>query len=543
MASGDAWNAGWNLGSQLAAHRQARKEDLSDKEFGTNFNELQTNIGNLQQQLATFPKGSKKRDEVQQNLAQALEARNSMFAKQPGAMQKFGHLLHLTKAEPTQLPAPPGYQPTLQARGQAAPVKPPRTPGELRARAEAQMMAGAAPAPATAQSDWAKYLTRWHEVMGPGSEPPTEVKEEFARTGKVTEPKPSAESFKTQSLTLPDGRTMTAQQDVKSGRWFYLTGEPIPDDQLQDAKIAAKDLQPKAAWARDQKGKIYSVNLDAKTHQEIPGTRNYNMVPPSSLTGRITTGFFHYVDPATGNVYQVPETHTSVPVGSGRRGSAAPTPAEQQGSAAAAPAVSAAGAPSAAAAAAPSVSKTPKEARRRIPHQPQAPKVAAAGGAPNAPARGAAPRANGPGRVIGWKGTKDYIDTKTAYEAAIDRTRTMDDNLKSALQGDQQAMISLVANHIGMTLGAQKGARINQAIWNEAVESTPWLARTNARFDSRGYLSGVTLAPEQMRQMVQLAHEKMDVLKQHLGRLNAERGVGGAPKTGGTPGALPPGWK
>jgi hypothetical protein len=149
MASSDAWNAGWNLGSQLAAHRQARKEDLSDKEFGTNFNELQSNIGNLQQKLATFPEGSKERDAVQQNLAQALEARNSMFAKQPGAMQKFGHLLHLTKAEPKQLPAPTGYQPTLQARGQAAPMKPPRTPGELRARAEAQMMAGAAPAPLT----------------------------------------------------------------------------------------------------------------------------------------------------------------------------------------------------------------------------------------------------------------------------------------------------------------------------------------------------------------------------------------------------------
>ena len=54
---------------------------------------------------------------------------------------------------------------------------------------------------------------------------------------------------------------------------------------------------------------------------------------------------------------------------------------------------------------------------------------------------------------------------------------TMDKNLKDALAGDQQAMLSLVANHIGMTLGAQKGARINQAVWNEAVESAPWLAR------------------------------------------------------------------
>jgi hypothetical protein len=104
----------------------------------------------------------------------------------------------------------------------------------------------------------------------------------------------------------------------------------------------------------------------------------------------------------------------------------------------------------------------------------------------------------------------------------------MDENLKNALQGDQQAMISLVANHIGMTLGAQKGARINQAVWNEAVESAPWLSRSGARFDSRCFLSGVTLTSEQMRQMDRLAHEKVNVLKQHLDRLNSERTAGGA---------------
>lgn len=90
------------------------------------------------------------------------------------------------------------------------------------------------------------------------------------------------------------------------------------------------------------------------------------------------------------------------------------------------------------------------------------------------------------------------------------RLAIMEHNLDSALRGDQQAMVSLVANHIGMTLGAQKGARINQAVWDEAIKSRPWLQGAQAKFDDRGYLSGVTLSPEQMHQMVDLAKEIRD---------------------------------
>jgi len=109
------------------------------------------------------------------------------------------------------------------------------------------------------------------------------------------------------------------------------------------------------------------------------------------------------------------------------------------------------------------------------------------------------------------------------YRSAIDLSRTMDQNLKNALNGDQQAMLSLVANHIGMTLGAQKGARINRAVWEEAVSSTPWFDKIAAKFDERGYLAGVTLAPEQMRQMVSLAHEKVEILKQHKEELEYDK--------------------
>lgn len=127
---------------------------------------------------------------------------------------------------------------------------------------------------------------------------------------------------------------------------------------------------------------------------------------------------------------------------------------------------------------------------------------------------------------------QDYTKAKTAinkgkdaYIDALTRSNTMDQNIKDAQNGSQQAMLSLVANHIGMTLGAQKGARITRAVWDEAMASAPWLDTVAAKwfhedasgdkiFD--GYKSGVNLTPEQMTQMVDLAHQRRDVLKKNI---------------------------
>src|SRR6202012_695709 len=96
--------------------------------------------------------------------------------------------------------------------------------------------------------------------------------------------------------------------------------------------------------------------------------------------------------------------------------------------------------------------------------------------------------------------------------------------------------LSLVANHIGMTLGAQKGARINQAVWNEAVASAPWAQTTYAKafhndpdtgdmvFD--GWKGGVNLTPEQMKQMVNLAHERYGTLQDSLKRIEERLNAG-----------------
>ena len=138
---------------------------------------------------------------------------------------------------------------------------------------------------------------------------------------------------------------------------------------------------------------------------------------------------------------------------------------------------------------------------------------------------------------------KEYDDTQTAVDGAKERVSTMEKNLKSALNGDQQAMLSLVANHIGMTLGAQKGARINQAVWNEAVASAPWAQTTYAKsfhddpqtgemvFD--GWKGGVNLTPEQMKQMVNLAHERESTLEDSLKTIETRLNSGVADPSGG----------
>jgi hypothetical protein len=110
-------------------------------------------------------------------------------------------------------------------------------------------------------------------------------------------------------------------------------------------------------------------------------------------------------------------------------------------------------------------------------------------------------------------GAADKKVVYTAYQPAMDaadRFNTMTQNAIDALKDhNQQAMLSLLTNHIGMTLGAQKGARITKDILHEAQESTPWLQGVEAKFDSKdGLLSGVTLTPGQIRQMVGLAQQK-----------------------------------
>lgn len=89
-----------------------------------------------------------------------------------------------------------------------------------------------------------------------------------------------------------------------------------------------------------------------------------------------------------------------------------------------------------------------------------------------------------------------------------------------------------------MTLGQQKGARVNQAIIKEAEESAPWLGRIQARFGSDGLLTGVTLTPEQIHAMVALGTSSLTQSKR---KFQAVEDYHSAGRTGGnqSPAAAP----
>ena len=94
---------------------------------------------------------------------------------------------------------------------------------------------------------------------------------------------------------------------------------------------------------------------------------------------------------------------------------------------------------------------------------------------------------------------------------SAERFNLMSKNYEDAVKNnDQQAMLSLLFNHIGMTMGEQKGARMTKDVINEAIQSRPWLQGMGAKFDPKtGVLSGVTLTPNQMREMVSNARGRL----------------------------------
>lgn len=101
----------------------------------------------------------------------------------------------------------------------------------------------------------------------------------------------------------------------------------------------------------------------------------------------------------------------------------------------------------------------------------------------------------------------------TYFKPALDadvRLNLMVESEKKALKdGDQQAMVNLVANHVAMVLGMPRGKvpRVSHEFFNEAIKAAPILQRAEAHFDKEGYLSGIVLTPEQMKFMVDLAKQ------------------------------------
>jgi hypothetical protein len=497
MASGDAWQQGWSLGSQMAGERYRRKTELWDKQYG----QLEKNIDSIQTKLGQLGPDHPRYGKTRDALKQAITERNNFLspAKNPGALERFRE--RLTDKMGITNPYNRANRAVLRdlARRQTA---------------EGETAALAAAAPLDIGTETGLKTRAAIDAVMEGADRyrqklrqqnPNMTDEELERrVEEYTEAQFGTAAGRygkpaIQYGTLgPGGKRTFMQYNPLAQQWEWGDGRAVGEEDW-----AAWNPDPRSGGPKPPTSKwgmfvaAYRKSHGIPDDQTLPFDVMKYIAQQVTISSEMGSQTIAHTLKQDANGFWVPieETNQRIP-GIGQfipdpLGMAVPdgAPTRPQGQ-------TAAGAP---AGTAPPLAQLRQEAQHR-----------AGAGTPQG-ARAGAPLFAAP--------NKDLNETRAAYQAAIDRVNTMDKNLESALRGDQQAMLSLVANHIGMTLGAQKGARINQAVWNEAVESAPFMAKAEARFDGRGLLAGVTLAPDQMRQMVNLAHEKVDTLRDHVLRL------------------------
>lgn len=158
-----------------------------------------------------------------------------------------------------------------------------------------------------AQATYDKYAGMTEEQLG---KLPQAEQDKFRNARAVLAPQPKASST-AKEYTSPDG---------KQQNYFVPGSEPEGWNAYNRPSASAK---PVRAFVKEG-GKLTSVLIDPATNKKIPGSENPDIQPPSSLEGRVTSGYYHYVD-SDGNLHQIAEQHSSVPISQGGGGHAAPT--------------------------------------------------------------------------------------------------------------------------------------------------------------------------------------------------------------------------
>jgi len=95
MASGDAWNAGWNLGAGYAQQRSAHKQALSDEELQGKIQDLIGQRSALVSKISDLDKDSPEYKQAFDALKQVNSGLVDIYHpnRNPSAISRFGHLL------------------------------------------------------------------------------------------------------------------------------------------------------------------------------------------------------------------------------------------------------------------------------------------------------------------------------------------------------------------------------------------------------------------------------------------------------------------
>ncbi len=110
------------------------------------------------------------------------------------------------------------------------------------------------------------------------------------------------------------------------------------------------------------------------------------------------------------------------------------------------------------------------------------------------------------GQPVGARVFRLGAEARKAYMPALDADERFKVMTKNAAENSPQADLSLIANHVGMTLGLQKGARVTQAYLQEAQHARPISGDLQVMWDK--VTNGELLTPDQRKEMVSLAGER-----------------------------------
>lgn len=354
---------------------------------------LQDFRGNLLEQQNGGKKKAKGKKEDEQNPIQVLLNKNAPPGEHAAAAYTVSQKL--------------GYAPVI---GQIASLN---TPQAQQQRATQATQAGTSQATAGAQKDQAELAQKITALTVKDKRTPEEdaqldgLKKEYTDLSATLHPQ-----------KIPAGGLTRYRKDAKGNTLEYKIdgeGNEIPDTERPLSSAQAKG--PVRAWSKSSNGKIFSMLLDPATNKMIPGTENYDIQPPASQVGRISTGYFHWTD-ADGNEHQQLETRTSAPVSQGGGGHPAPAP-----SAAPAAAPTAGGSP------APSITPT-----RRAKPQSATPAPTSAVGQTGSPGD----------RIIGHKGTPEEVKMRETADVLDGAAKDAVEVNKRASKGDPIANQSLI---------------------------------------------------------------------------------------------------
>lgn len=266
----------------------------------------------------------------------------------------------------------------------------------------------------------------------------------------------------------PSGPPLGAGYDPFTNTYFDQNMQPIQNARPYETAFAGTVLGGNIQTPEGQMGRqILEKGTNTPTGQT---TAQPGVLPPAGYVPKTTTGSSQSINPVTGELQTLSHSSTTTP--------ALPAPPGAQ--------------------------------------QPTAkPKAAASGGGSAQPKQDQQAQTREQAYFIKQHPEiKKYADT---YNQSVERYQVMQVALQKAAAGDQQAMLNLLYNHIGMTTGLQKGARITRDVISEAQQSAPWEATLLARIGvGNGFtmtpdlLRGIALTPEQMNQMVSNAKDRVE---------------------------------